>query len=149
MASILQVGSVQSAASTPSTGPTPPANDNSTNLATTAFVQSEKSLQQQSKSANYTLVLTDANKHLYHPSADTTGRTWTIPANSSVPFPIGSTITFVNDVSAGTITLTINSDTLVLAETAATGSRNLAACGIATAIKMTATRWMISGVGLT
>ena len=38
-----------------------------------------------SKSAAYTFVATDADGGFLHPSADTTARTWTIPANSSVP----------------------------------------------------------------
>ena len=104
---------------------------------------------QNSKSADYTLVLTDAGKHIYHPSADTSGRTITIPANASVAYTIGTAITFVNDTSAGALTIAITSDTLVLAPDGTTGSRTLAANGMATCIKMTATRWMISGSGLT
>lgn len=104
---------------------------------------------QNSLSAAYTLVLSDAGKHIYHPSADTTARTWTIPANSSVPFPIGTAITFINDTSAGTITISITTDTLVLSPAGTTGSRTLAVNGVATAIKVTSTRWIISGTGLT
>lgn len=104
---------------------------------------------QNSQSAAYTLVLSDAGKSIYHPSADTTARTWTIPANASVAFPVGTAITFINDVGAGAITIAITSDTLVLSPTGATGSRTLAAGGMATAVKMTSTRWMISGAGLT
>lgn len=104
---------------------------------------------QNSQSAAYTLVLSDAGKSIYHPSADTTARTWTIPANASVAFPVGTAITFINDTSAGAITIAITSDTLVLAGAGTTGSRTLAANGMATAIKMTSTRWMIAGTGLT
>lgn len=104
---------------------------------------------QNSQSAAYTLVLSDSGKHIYHPSSDTTARTWTIPANSSVAYPIGTAITFVNDTSGGTITIAITSDTLVLAGAGTTGSRTLAANGVATAIKVTSTRWIISGTGLT
>lgn len=104
---------------------------------------------QNSQSAAYTLVLADAQKHIYHPSADTTARTWTIPANASVAFPIGTAVTFVNDTSGGVITISITSDTLVLAGTGSTGNRSLAANGVATAIKITSTRWIISGTGLT
>jgi hypothetical protein len=104
---------------------------------------------QNSQSADYTLALTDRGKQIYHPSADTTARTWTIPANGSVAFPIGSTITLINDTSGGVITIAITSDTLVWAPTGGTGSRSLAAAGICTIVKMTSTRWMISGVGLT
>jgi len=104
---------------------------------------------QNSQSAAYTLVLADAGKSIYHPGADTTARIWTIPANSSVAFPIGTAVTFINDTSGGVITIAITTDTLVLAGAGTTGSRTLAANGMATAIKMTSTRWMISGAGLT
>lgn len=104
---------------------------------------------QNSQSANYTLVLSDSGKHIYHPSADTTPRTFTIPANSSVAFPVGTAIGFVNDTGAGAVTIAITSDTLIAAGTGATGSRTLAASSIATAIKITSTSWMITGVTLT
>ena len=104
---------------------------------------------QNSQSAAYTTVLTDAGKQIYHPSADTTARTWTIDSNANVAYPIGTAITFINDTSAGVITIAITSDTLVLAGAGTTGSRTLAANGIATAVKITSTRWMISGTGLT
>lgn len=104
------------------------------------------SIPQNSQSAAYTLVLSDAGKHIYHPSADTTARTWTIPANASVAFPIGTAVTFDNDAGAGAITIAITSDTLVLVGAAgSTGSRTLASGGQATALKVTATRWRISG----
>src|SRR5574343_1304568 len=66
---------------------------------------------QNSQSAAYQLVLSDAGKHLLHPSADTTARTFTIPANSTVAFPIGTVVTFVNQASAGTMTIAITTDT--------------------------------------
>lgn len=104
---------------------------------------------QNSQSAAYTLVLTDAGKHLLHPSADTTARIFTIPANSSVAFPIGTPVTFVNQNGAGVITIAITTDTMRLAGAGTTGSRTLAANGIATALKLTSTEWIISGTGLT
>lgn len=104
---------------------------------------------QNSQSAAYTLVLTDAGKHILHPSADTTARTFTIPANSSVAFPIGTAITFINQNGAGTVTIAITTDTLRLSPGGTTGSRTLAANGIATCIKLTSTEWVISGTGLT
>lgn len=104
---------------------------------------------QNSQSAAYTLVLGDAQKHIFHPAADTTARTWTIPANASVPYRIGTAITFINENGAGVITIAITSDTMRLAGAGTTGSRTLAANGIATAVKVTSTSWIISGVGLT
>lgn len=103
---------------------------------------------QNSKSAAYTLVLADAGKHILHPSADTTARVFTIPANSSVAFPVGTAVTFVNQNAAGTITISITTDTMRLAGAGTTGSRTLIANGIATAIKVTATEWLISGTNL-
>lgn len=99
------------------------------------------------KSANYTTVAADSGKHIYHPSTDDNARTWTIAANASVAYAIGTVITFVNDKN--TITIAINSDTLAWAQDGSTGSRTLAVYGVATAIKVTATRWIISGTGLT
>jgi len=104
---------------------------------------------QNSQSAAYTLVLNDANKHILHPTSDNTARTFTIPANSSVAFPIGTALTFVNQASAGVVTIAITSDVMRIAGAGTTGSRTLAANGLATALKITSTEWIISGVGLT
>lgn len=108
-----------------------------------------KNIPQNSQSTAYTAVLADAGKHLLHPSADTTARTFTIPANSSVAYPIGTALTFVNQNGAGAVTIAITSDTMRLAGAGTTGSRTLAANGVATAIKIAATEWIISGSGLT
>ncbi len=105
-----------------------------------------KEIIQNSRSANYTLVLTDAGKQILHPAADNAARTFTIPANSSVAFPIGTTLWFVNE--ANSVTIAITTDTLSLAGTNKTGNRTLAANGVATALKITATKWMIFGYGL-
>ena len=105
---------------------------------------------QNSRSAAYTLTLDDAGKHILHPAADTTARTFTIPANASVPYPIGTAITFVNqNGTGGIVTIAITTNTMRLAGTGTTGSRTLARNGVATAIKITATEWIISGTGLT
>ena len=106
-------------------------------------------LPQNSQSAAYTLVLADSGKHILHPSADTTARTFTIPANGSVAFPVGTAVTFINQNAAGVITIAITTDTMRLAGAGTTGSRTLAANGVATAIKLTSTEWIISGTGLT
>jgi hypothetical protein len=108
-----------------------------------------RTIPQNSQSTAYTLVLADSGKHIFHPSADTTARTFTIPANSSVAYPVGTAITFINQNGAGVITIAITSDTMRLSPAGTTGSRTLAANGSATAIKVTATEWLISGSGLT
>lgn len=102
-----------------------------------------------SQSSAYTLVLADSGKTILHPSSDTTARTFTIPANSSVAYPLGTVLTFVNQNGAGIITIAITSDTMRLAGNGATGSRTLIANGVATCIKLTNTEWIISGNGLT
>ena len=102
-----------------------------------------------SQSAAYTLVLADAGKHIFHPAADTTARTFTIPANASVAYTIGTAITIINQNSAGVVTIAITSDTMRLAGAGTAGSRTLAANGVATAIKITSTEWIINGAGLT
>jgi hypothetical protein len=108
-----------------------------------------RQIPQNSQSAAYTLVLADAGKHILHPSADTTARIFTIPANGSVAYAIGTAITFVNQNAAGVVTIAITTDTMRLAGAGTTGSRTLAANGVATAIKITSTEWIISGTGLT
>jgi hypothetical protein len=102
-----------------------------------------------SQSADYTFALTDQGGRVYHPVSDTSARTWTIPANASVAFPTDTVIALVNDVGAGAITIAITSDTLIWSPTGGTGSRTLAAAGVATLQKVTSTRWFITGTGLT
>jgi len=107
-----------------------------------------KNIPQNSQSAAYTLVLTDAGKHIFHPSGDANARTFTIPANSSVAYPIGTAITFIN-MTSQVVTIAITTDTMYLSNAGTTGSRSLAQYGSATAIKITSTNWLISGSGLT
>jgi hypothetical protein len=101
-----------------------------------------------SQSAAYTAVLEDSGKVIFHPSTDANARTFTIPANSSVAYPIGTAITFIN-MTSQVVTIAITTDTMYLSSAGTTGSRSLAQYGSATAIKMTSTTWLISGSGLT
>lgn len=105
------------------------------------------SIPQNSQSVAYTTVLADANKHILHPTADNNARTFTIDSNANVAYAIGTAITFVNQIN--TVTIAITTDTMTLAGAGSTGSRTLAANGMATALKVTATSWVISGTGLT
>lgn len=106
-----------------------------------------RGIPQNSQSAAYTTVRSDAGKHILHPTADNNARTFTIDSNANVPYPIGTTITFVNQIN--TVTIAITSDTLTLYPAGTTGSRTLAANGLATATKVGTTSWVITGVGLT
>jgi len=101
-----------------------------------------------SKSAAYTLVLEDSGKVILHPSTDATARIFTIPANASVAYPLGTALTFIN-MTTQVVTIAITTDTMYLSSAGTTGSRSLALYGSATAIKMTNNTWLISGSGLT
>lgn len=100
-----------------------------------------------SQTADYTAVLADSGKTILHAISDDNARTFTIPANASVAYPVGTVISFVNLIN--TVTIAITSDTMYLANDGATGSRTLAAYGMATAMKVSTTAWIISGTGLT
>lgn len=96
-------------------------------------------------SSPYTFALSDQGKQVYITSATTV----TIPANSSVPFPVGSVLYVIAGPGAGS-SIAITSDTMYFGGSAGTtGTRTLAAYGIATITKVTATVWFITGVGLT
>lgn len=103
---------------------------------------------QNSQSGNYTCVAADAGKHIFHPSGAGAGDTFTIPANASVAYEIGTAITFVN-MDSNAVSIAITSDTMNLAGAGTTGTRTLAQYGIATALKLTSTVWLINGTGLT
>ena len=96
--------------------------------------------------------LNDMGKHYYHASA--TAHTYTVPAGI---FTIGATLMFVNR-GAGVLTIRCDpaptgspapaTESLLQSITGSTGSRALAAFGVATMVKITATDWIISGTGL-
>jgi len=102
---------------------------------------------QNAQTGSYTLVAGDAGKHIYHAAAAAVA-TYTIPANASVPYALGTAVTFIN-MSTNAVTIAITTDTLYLGGTGTTGSRTLALYGVATCVKMTSTTWVITGSGLT
>jgi hypothetical protein len=102
----------------------------------------------QNAQGDYTLVLGDANKHIY--KSNTTAYAWTIPPNSSVAFPTGTIITLVNAGSSGAITVTRGSGVaLILAGDGTDSNKTLAAYGLATILKVGTDTWFISGAGVT
>jgi hypothetical protein len=101
-----------------------------------------------SQSAAYTTVAADSGKCILHPAADANARTVTIDSNANVAYPVGTCITFANE-TAEVLSIAITSDTLTLAGTTTSGTRSLAQNGTATALKITTTKWIISGTGLT
>ena len=102
-----------------------------------------RGLPQNSQSIAYPCVLSDAGKHIR--LTGTGGAS--VPGNGTVAYPIGTTLTFVN-TNALAVPITVT-DTTTLANTALTGSRTLASYGLATALKIGTTEWIISGAGLT
>jgi hypothetical protein len=110
-----------------------------------------RNIPQNAQSGSYTMVLADSGKHIYHASGDGAA-TYTIPAASSVAYPIGTAITFIN-LSATSISIAITTDTMYLSSAGTTGTRTLAQYGSATAIKVSGVSssgiWVISGSALT
>jgi hypothetical protein len=106
-----------------------------------------RNIPQNAQTGSYTMVLADSGKHIYHASG-AGAATYTIPANSSVAYAVGTAITFIN-LSTTSISIAITTDTMYLSSAGTTGTRTLAQYGSATAIKITSTVWLISGSGLT
>ena len=106
-----------------------------------------KGLPQNQRTGAYTLALSDMGKHIYATAANFN---ITIPANSSVAFPIGTAITIVVEDQFHTL-VPAAGVTLVLAGTGAgtTGTRTLAQGSVATIIKVGTDRWYVSGAGVT
>jgi hypothetical protein len=103
---------------------------------------------QNSQSAAYTTVASDAGWCIFHPASDANARTFTIAANASVPYTLGTVIQFIN-MSTQAVTIAINSDTLTWAQGGATGSRTLAQYGVANCIKIATTQWLLTGTNVT
>lgn len=101
---------------------------------------------QRAITASTTLAMTDMGQDIYI-TGTTASQSVTIPANASVALPIGTVITISND-SNQNWTIPVTSDTLVWVPSGSTGTRTLARYGKAVIEKKTATRWWISGTGL-
>lgn len=101
-----------------------------------------RSIPQNAQTGAYTLALADAGKHI----SITTGGV-VIPANGSVAFPVGTAVVIYNN-STSPQNISITTDTLRFAGTTNTGTRALAAYGVATVIKVASTTWVISGTGV-
>ena len=100
---------------------------------------------QNSKTANYQLLISDRGKQVL---MNGTSLTLTIPDNGTVAFPLGTTIMVVNS-NATSLTVAITTDTMTLANSTTTGSRTLAQNGLATLTKVGTSNWLIAGTGVT
>ena len=96
---------------------------------------------------SFTLSYAENGKQLYY---TTTGQTVTIPANASVPLPLGFTCVIAN-ASGVTTTIAITTDNLYIAGLGTGGaglSRTLASFGLATLTKVASNIWYITGTGV-
>lgn len=102
---------------------------------------------QNAPASPYTTVLADAGRAITNTFG--AGAAYTIDSNVNVAYPIGTCITFVNLHGNAAVTIAC-ADTMYFAGAAnTTGTRTLTAVGIATAMKVGSTTWIISGVNLT
>jgi hypothetical protein len=102
---------------------------------------------QNAQSASYTVQLSDVGKQIYMTTASTTV---TIPANATLPLPIGSMIVVTTGPSASSVSVAVTTDTMYWMGTSGTsGTRTLAAYSTCSLIKVASTTWYISGIGLT
>jgi|694.fasta_scaffold147885_2 hypothetical protein len=95
--------------------------------------------------STYTLVLGDAGDHVYFTGGSTA--TLTVPTNSSVAFPTGTTILVVNN-NSGNLTISGAGVTFQLAN-GTTGNRTVATKGMASLLKVATDTWWVTGPGVT
>jgi hypothetical protein len=120
-------------------------------LAATATVDSQRigfrDIPLTQKNATYTLVAADAGKGFY--KDNTTAYSYTIPPNSSVAFPIGTVIQFLNLGSSNAITVVRGSGVACrLAGVSTNDDWEIAAYGEATIQKVGTDSWVIRGTGV-
>lgn len=106
-----------------------------------------REIPQNSQSTSYTTVLTDNGKEIFHPVADNNARTFTIAANASVAYNIGTVLVFTN-MAVANLSVAINSDTLTLLGAGTTGTRTVAQYGQLIARKITSTSWVCFGINV-
>lgn len=88
------------------------------------------------------------NGSLFTHSESAAARTITIPANATVPLPVGYNLTIFNDTGASNVNIAITTDTLLWLGAGTAGTRVLGANGMATITKVSATKWAISGANV-
>jgi len=95
----------------------------------------------QAGAGDYTLVLSDAGKHIYKTN---TGSVY-IPTNASVAFPIGSVVTLVTGTGHATTITPVDSGTttLILSKFGSDNSINVPADTYVTILKIETDKWMV------
>lgn len=112
---------------------------------TGTYRQAGSWIPQRALTTAYTTVAADANTHFIKASISTTFAA-TIDSNTNVPYPVGTAITFAT--ISGTLSIAITDDAMYLAGSGSTGTRTLSQYGLATALKIGTTSWVITGSGL-
>lgn len=98
---------------------------------------------QNTSAVSRAFIMLDSGKEIFFTATSTA----TIPANSAVAYPIGTTIEVTADVGA-TVTLAITTDTLRWVPNNLTGSRTITGPASCIIQKKKATEWWVSGSGL-
>ena len=117
---------------------------NAYNAANTAA----QTVPQNAQTANYTLVQTDAGKHLYYTQSANVNLY--IPWSSNASFSNGTTIIVVSRTTSGAnVIVTPNTGvTMYLAGNTTSASRNVITHGVATLLQVASNTWMIYGTGV-
>jgi len=118
------------------------------NAAFNAANTTAQTVPQNAQTSNYTLLASDAGKHLYYTQA--TAVNLYIPWSSNASFANGTTIMIVSrTTSSANVVVTPNTGvTMYLAGNTVSASRNVTTYGMATLIQVAANTWMINGTGV-
>jgi hypothetical protein len=116
-----------------------------TELSINGVLVGYRGVPQNAQNGNYTLVATDAGKHIY--SKNVGAQTITLPLNASVAYVIGTAIQIINNGTTA-IAIATGGTTLIWAGVGSTGVRTLAVKGLCTIEKVESDTWFISGAGL-
>ena len=119
------------------------------NTANTNINAAAQTIPQNAQTTNYTLVNSDAGKHLYY--TQSTNVNLNIPWSSNASFANGTTIMIVSrTTSSANVTVTPNTGvTMYLAGNTTSASRNVITYGVATLLQVASNTWMIYGTGVT
>jgi hypothetical protein len=94
------------------------------------------------QNGNYALAAVDVGGFVYREGTATGLATWTVPSTLGT----GALVTLINEGTGNVIVAPVGD--LILAGTGATGNRTLPRYGMASIISVTASRWLISGAGV-
>ncbi len=122
---------------------------NTASLAFNAANTAAQIVPQNAQNTNYTLVASDAGKHLYYTQSSIV-TLYIPPTSNAISFVNGTTIMIVSRTSSNAnVTVTPNTGvSLYLAGNTTSASRNVTTYGMATLLQVATNTWMISGTGI-